>query len=73
MIEMLSVKNAAEKYGLSCYAVRRWLLSGTVKGVRVGRGKLLVNCDSLERYLSESYVNEPKTNNNSGGIRPVMQ
>lgn len=57
---MLGIVPTAERYGLSQHCVRRLLLSGTVKGVRIGRGKLLCNCNDLERYLSESYVNEPE-------------
>lgn len=57
---MLSVIQTAERYGLTQHHVRKLLLSGTVKGVRIGRGKLLCNCNDLERYLSESYVNEPE-------------
>lgn len=72
MVEMLSIKDTAERFGLSCYFVRSLLLSGKVHGVRIGRGKLLCNCDSLERYLSESYVNEPTLDEpQKGGIRPV--
>ncbi len=70
--KMLSVDETARTFGLSRYAVRMLLLSGKVHGLRIGRGKLLCNCDSLERYLSESYVNEPETNNDSGGIRPMV-
>lgn len=71
MVEMLPIKKVAERYGLSMYIVRLWLLSGKIKGVRIGRGKLLVNIADLERFLSESYVNEPKTDEPSSGIRPV--
>lgn len=70
--KMMDVKATAEQFGLSVYAVRMLLLSGQVHGVRIGRGKLLCNCDDLARYLSESYVNEPETDApKPGGIRPV--
>lgn len=67
---MLGIIQTAERYGLSQHYVRRLLLSGTVKGVRIGRGKLLCNCNDLERYLSESYVNEPEPAPASG-IQPI--
>ncbi len=67
---MLGIIQTAERYGLSQHYVRKLLLSGTVKGVRIGRGKLLCNCDDLERYLSESYVNESEPAPRSG-IQPI--
>lgn len=67
---MLGIVPAAKRYGLSQHYVRKLLLSGTVKGVRIGRGKLLCNCNDLERYLSESYVNEPEPAPTSG-IQPI--
>ena len=67
---MFGIKETAERYGLSQCYVRRLLLSGTVKGVRIGRGKLLCNCTDLERYLSESYVNEPEPASTSA-IKPI--
>ncbi len=71
MVEMMSVRDTAERYGLSMYIVRLWLLSGKIKGVRIGRGKLLCNIADLERFLSESYVNEPTPDEPSNGIHPV--
>lgn len=71
MVEMMSVRDTAERYGLSCYFVRSLLLAGRVHGVRIGRGKLLVNIADLERYLSECYVNEPTPDEPSNRIKPV--
>lgn len=68
---MLGVIQTAERYGLSQHYVRRLLLSGTVKGVRIGRGKLLCNCNDLERFLSESYVNEPSEPAQPSAIQPI--
>ncbi len=67
---MLGIVQTAERYGLTQHHVRRLLLSGTVKGVRIGRGKLLCNCNDLERYLSESYVTEPEPAPQPG-IQPI--
>lgn len=57
---MLRIRETAKRYALSQNYVRTLLLSGKVKGVRIGRGKLLCNCNDLERFLSESYVNQPE-------------
>lgn len=71
MIEMRSIKDTSAKYGLSAYILRLWLLSGKIKGVRIGRGKMLINCGDLERFLSESYVNAPESDETESGIKPV--
>lgn len=55
---MVSVPEAAQMFNLSTYAVRMLLKSGAVHGLRIGRGRLLVNADSLAQYLREAYVND---------------
>lgn len=65
---MLGIIQTAERYGLSQHYIRKLLLTGKVKGVRVGRGKLLCNCNDLERYFNESYANEPAPQSE---IRPI--
>ena len=67
---MLGIVPTAERYGLSKNFVRKLLLSGKVKGVHVGRGKMLCNCNDLERFLNESYANEPEPAPQSG-IQPI--
>ena len=54
--KMATVDEAARATGLSKYAIRALLREGRVHGVRVGRGKLLVNFDDLCRYLNETFV-----------------
>ena len=41
--EMLGVKEIAEKFGIAQHYARQLALSGKVKAVRVGRGKILIN------------------------------
>ena len=67
---MLGIRETAKRYALSQNYVRTLLLSGKVKGVRIGRGKLLCNCNDLERFLSESYVNQPEQVQ-SAEIKPI--
>ena len=69
---MLSVEDTAKASGLSKYAVRLLALSGKVAAVRIGRGKIMVNLDSLAEYftnakLTDTAPDEPQ----KGGIRPV--
>ena len=62
---MMSVADAARESGLSQYCVRQLLRDGRVRGLRVGRGKLLVNFDDLYRFLTESFVKEDDDNDRS--------
>ncbi len=67
---MLGIIPTADRYGLSQNYIRQLLLSGKVKGVRVGRNKLLCNCNDLERFLNNSYASEPAPVTHSG-IKPI--
>ena len=60
---MLSVADAARASGLSQYCVRQLLRDGRVRGLRVGRGKLLVNFDDLCRFLAENFVGGDENEN----------
>ena len=53
---MLGVKEAAAHFGISQHYCRQLALSGTVKAVRVGRGKILVNCDSLAAFFDSARI-----------------
>lgn len=69
---MLSIEDAAKEAGLSKYAVRLLALSGKVAAVRIGKGKIMINLDSLAEYftnakLTDTVPDEPQ----KGGIRPV--
>lgn len=56
---MGTVQEAAEASGLAKSHIRRLLADGTVRGVRAGR-RILVNLDSLARYLDAGDPPEPK-------------
>lgn len=56
--EMLTVAETAKRFGLSEYAVRLLLRQGRVRGLRVGRGKLLVNAGSVAQLLETATVND---------------
>lgn len=57
---MLGVKETAEMFGISQNYARQLALSGSVKAVRVGRNKILINCDSLKEFFENSYINKPE-------------
>lgn len=54
--EMLSVKETAERFGIAQHYARQLALSGSVKAVRVGRGKILINAQSMAEFFNSSYI-----------------
>lgn len=58
--EMLGIKETAEKFGISQNYARQLALSGTVKVVRVGKGKILINAWSVADFFNNNYINAPK-------------
>lgn len=69
--KMLSVEETAKETGLSKYAVRMLALSGKVKAVRIGRGKIMVNMDSLADYFNTAKLTDEPEILPVSGIRPV--
>ena len=67
---MLTLREAAEAFGLSYYYLRQLALSGTIPAVRAGRSKILVNSDRLADYLANARLTD-KTDAPQviGGIR----
>ncbi len=59
---MLGVKETAEKFGIAQHYARQLALSGKVKAVRVGRGKILINAQSVVDFFNESYIKTPENN-----------
>ncbi len=52
---MRTIKQTAEDFGIAAYFVRQLALSGKVKSIRTGesgRGKILVNQQSLAEYFA---------------------
>ncbi len=68
--KMYGIKKSAEIFGISQNYARQLALSGAVKAVRVGRGKILINAESMADFFNNSYINadEPTTN---GDIKPI--
>jgi predicted site-specific integrase-resolvase len=66
---MLGVKETAERFGIAQHHARQLALSGAVKAVRAGRGKILINAESVAEYFNSSYLNE--TAPEESGIKPI--
>lgn len=69
--EMLGVKETAERFGIAQHYARQLALSGKVKAVRVGRGKILINQQSVAEFFDSAYLKEPSEPAHSSGIRPI--
>ncbi len=67
---MLGVDSTAEAWGISKYYARQLALSGKVKAVRVGRGKILVNQQSVADYFNSAYLSETEPAQTSA-IQPI--
>lgn len=57
---MATVQEASKASGLAQCHIRKLLAEGTVRGVRAGR-RILVNLDSLSKYLEMGDQPEVKT------------
>lgn len=66
---MGTIKEAAEASGLAVYRVRRLAASGRIRYVKAGR-RILVNLDSLARYLNAGDQPEPVT---CGGMQRIPE
>lgn len=67
---MLGIKETAEKFGISQNYARQLALSGTVKAVRVGRGKILINAESMADFFNNSYIND-QISTVTSDIKPI--
>lgn len=52
--EMLTIRQAAERFGFSEYAIRKLVHSGKIVFIRPGgpRGPVYINCDRFIDYLN---------------------
>ena len=53
---MCGIDDIAEMFGISRYYARQLALSGKVAAVRVGRGKILVNADSVAEFFDAAHL-----------------
>ncbi|MBO4867957.1 MAG: helix-turn-helix domain-containing protein [Ruminococcus sp.] len=58
VICMLGIPETADAFGISQHYARQLALQGKVKAVRVGKGKILINQQSVSEYFSNCYLNE---------------
>lgn len=66
---MGTIKEAADASGLAVYRVRQLVASGRIRYVKAGR-RILVNLDSLARYLNAGDQPEPVA---CGGIQRIPE
>ena len=69
---MKGIAECAEMFGISQRYCRELAKTGAVRAVRVGRGKILINVQSMADYFNQSSIPEPKDEAlNQGVIRPI--
>lgn len=68
---MMSIEDCATETGLSKYAVRLLALSGKVAAVRIGKGKIMVNMDSVCEYFANARLTDDLDTEPVSGIHPV--
>lgn len=56
--EMIPIKEASERTGLSYDCLRKWCLQKKIVHIRVGNGKFLINFGRLVEWLNTSYGGE---------------
>ncbi len=66
---MASVREAAAASGLAVYRIRQLVSTGQVKYIHAGR-RILVNLDSLARYMEQGELQEQPT---PGGMRRIPE
>ena len=52
--EMITIREASRRTGLSYDCLRKWCLKGKIVHVRIGNGKFLINFGRLVNYLNTS-------------------
>lgn len=68
---MLGVKEIAQRFGIAVNYARQLALSGKVKAVRVGRGKILINAESVAEFFDNSYISDSSAPAQVSGITPI--
>ena len=69
---MKGIIECAEIFGISRHYCRQLALTGAVRAVRVGRGKILINVQSMADYFNQSSIPVPeKDAPKQGIIRPI--
>lgn len=56
--EMVTIKEASSRTGLSYDCLRKMCLNGKIVHIRIGNGKFLINFGRLVEWLNTSYGGE---------------
>ncbi len=67
---MLGIKETADNWSITPNYARSLALSGKVAAVRVGRGKILINQQSVADYFNSSHLTA-ESNTETGSITPI--
>lgn len=59
MSALITVEEAAARYGVTPATVRRWACAGVIRGMRIGRHTLFTQ-DALDEYERTSVIAVPR-------------
>lgn len=66
---MDGIKETAVRFGISQHYTRQLALKGLVKAVRVGKGKILINQQSVADFFNSSVIGHEAAE--ADGIKPI--
>lgn len=69
---MDDILGTGQRFNLTAYQTRQLALSGKIKAIRAGgKGKILINQQSVADYLNSAVLVDQSEGNGSGGIEPI--
>ncbi|MBR3422815.1 MAG: helix-turn-helix domain-containing protein [Ruminococcus sp.] len=68
---MLGIKETADTWNITPNYARSLALSGKVAAVRVGRGKILINQQSVADYFNSSHLSKENVSTDPKNITPI--
>lgn len=68
---MLGIKETADSWNITQNYARNLALSGKVAAVRVGRGKILINQQSVADYFNNSHLSQEIGSSDPKNITPI--
>lgn len=69
-MKMYTIAEASKSFGVTEYALRKWVRGGTLPSVKIGK-KYLLNEQVLEKFLQGESLISPAQNDNIYKIKPI--
>lgn len=69
-MKMYTIAEASKSFGVTEYALRKWVRGGTLPSVKIGK-KYMLNEQVLEKFLQGESLNAPAQNDSVCQIKPI--